>query len=838
MFGTFRTINPAVWLLPLITTLFGCGEAPSPSKDGCKPGEVALADGTCARTGLPGNLACPPGELWHEDRGCQPAGLPLDLPCQPGELFEGGVCKPAGVSPEGCAAGFMPDGDRGCEPILPSTTCSEGEMAIPGESTCREIVPCGDGPWGDIPLENTAQYVDQAYAGNDSDGSAVRPWKTIQQAINTTVPGGMIAIAAGTYEGNLVIGWKPIRIWGRCPSLVQIVGEPIMGTPTITMIGAAASGSELRNIGISGPTIALAATETEDILLDGIWAHDNEQGGIAIDFGSSAMIVNTLVEKTTRYGVLTNGAKMTMEDSVIRDVLNYSGAEFGVGVQIQNELTPHARSNVTVRRSVIERIQMHGINACSSDVVVEASVLRTKFFDSLTPYKSGIDVAMYEEKVPEPRPTLIVRSSVIEQNLGFGMRLFAADAVIEDTVIRNTKALSSGDAGNAIESLPLVNGGTLHRSNVTVRRTLLDNNRNAGIFFERSDAVLEGVAIRNTLAAPKGNIDTALQIQYGWGQGKASDVTVRGCLVDGVDGIGIGIVNSQASIEGTLVRGARPTPRRSGLGIGLIKFTNMDIPVNATINTSIIEDNVGFGFAVEAATANIEHSIIRRTQPTENGTSGRGILARNSVSLTESANLNLRGCLVEQNHESGMALFSSNATVEGSIVRGTQPSPAGYSGMGIAALVTEDTTIPSNLIVLTSIIEDNHQGGVIVGESTASIESSIVRNTKPEPSGAYGDGILAYYGSAVDVRDSDIMHNGRAGIASFGSSMLVSTSRIACNPFDLEGEVFDGLPFSFDGSYGWWCTMRGANDCSALDACAVQSAGITAPPPLEFIDPL
>ncbi len=39
-------------------------------------------------------------------------------------------------------------------PILPAAPCSAGQIAVPGDETCRELASCGDGTWGDIPVES------------------------------------------------------------------------------------------------------------------------------------------------------------------------------------------------------------------------------------------------------------------------------------------------------------------------------------------------------------------------------------------------------------------------------------------------------------------------------------------------------------------------------------------------------------------------------------------------------------------------------------------------------------------------------------------------------------
>src|SRR5262245_56159556 len=57
---------------------------------------------------------CAPGELTTEAGACQPAGLPTDMPCAPGQIVSEGGCGPAGVPPDACAVGFLPDGANGC----------------------------------------------------------------------------------------------------------------------------------------------------------------------------------------------------------------------------------------------------------------------------------------------------------------------------------------------------------------------------------------------------------------------------------------------------------------------------------------------------------------------------------------------------------------------------------------------------------------------------------------------------------------------------------------------------------------------------------------------------
>src|SRR5262245_50579203 len=73
--------------------------------------------------------------------------------CAPGEAsLAGGECQPAGVPAGACGQGFVSDANGGCKAVLPDVPCDPGTMALPGETTCREVMDCGAGPWAlDLP---------------------------------------------------------------------------------------------------------------------------------------------------------------------------------------------------------------------------------------------------------------------------------------------------------------------------------------------------------------------------------------------------------------------------------------------------------------------------------------------------------------------------------------------------------------------------------------------------------------------------------------------------------------------------------------------------------------
>ncbi|MBI2390357.1 MAG: hypothetical protein HYV09_12275 [Deltaproteobacteria bacterium] len=110
---------------------------------------AAIAAATACRSGddSPATCAAPyvarGGSCVPRFDDCGPAQVPVF----------GGGCATAGVPVDGCAEGFTHDGNGGCTPVLPAAPCPRGKIAVPGDTTCRELAACGEGTFGSIPVE-------------------------------------------------------------------------------------------------------------------------------------------------------------------------------------------------------------------------------------------------------------------------------------------------------------------------------------------------------------------------------------------------------------------------------------------------------------------------------------------------------------------------------------------------------------------------------------------------------------------------------------------------------------------------------------------------------------
>ncbi|MDI3283432.1 right-handed parallel beta-helix repeat-containing protein [Polyangium sp. 15x6] len=741
MLSMMRPLSRCLVLALLLVLLAseGCSSepeaAPAASPKTCPAGELLLEDGQCQPAGLPPDMVCPPGEWEMAGGGCAPAGLPPDMACPPGEMEKaGGGCQAAGIPQELCATGFSPDGHQGCAPILPMDPCPDGMMAVPGDMVCREVAPCGTGDWGNIPVDATTEFVNAAYPLNDSDGSQAKPWKTIKAGLNAAATGAIVAIAAGTYAENLTIEGKPVKLWGRCPSMVEIAGTS-NGLTAILVRGAAASASEVRGISITGPKYGIAIGSV-DVVLDRVRVHDTGDLGIAAvnSVASSAVIAltNSLVERATSAGVVALGATVTIERSVVRETKSDAGGAAGRGILAQPDDT--TRSHLTVRDSSVERNHETGIFVLASDVLVEATVVTGTLPDGNGQSGRGIEIG----RTTVGRSHATVRGSFLEKNHQFGIFVAASDAVIESTVVRGTPLDGSGQSGGGIWAQ---GSGPDVRSDVTVRASLIDDNREGGILLMGSDGLIETTVVRETKPIDVGTYSAGIKLVSQPDTGARSNVIVRGSRLEKNHIHGLHVLDSDASVEATVVQGTQ-LDGDGKLGWGMIVATSShDIPrAKVAVSDCLIENNHEIGMYVGASDVTVEATVIRATQPGANGVNGIGLVAETLLGPAQRANVTLTHSIVEKSHGFGVLVKDSDMEIDGTAVRETMPDGAVESGRGIE-VVSWETGAPATLTVRQSSIHDNHSIGISVVGAEALIEATLVRKTMSDGTEGPGRGI-------------------------------------------------------------------------------------------------
>lgn len=562
--------------------------------------------------------------------------------CTPGEWrTEAGLCQPAGIPPEACGDGFLADGDAGCAPILPAEPCARGLMAVPGDPVCREIAPCGTGKYGDIPADAVTQFVDGTYAGEDSDGTEARPWRTIQEGIDHAAPGAIVAVAAGTYEEDVVIEGKPVRLWGACPARVTIAGGA-GDEGAVQVLGAGANGSEIRGLAVTGASYGIEASGMEGLLIDHVWIRETGTIGLRAldDLGPTGVTLSgSLIEAAAGAGVLSRRAGLRVEASVVRGTLPDADGAFGRGIEIEEDRARGEGSRVALRRSTLEGNREVGLLVTGAEVNLEAIVVRGTLPDAQG--DRGLGVVLQPHDGTHVRAAARIDACLFEGNRDGGVLVLGSDARVSATVA----------AANRVSGLAI---------------------------YGDADALIEASVARGNLHDAEGHWGMGVEA-YGWSDGQSPRVAIRGYLSDRNHHTGLRIAGAEALIEGSVVRGTLPDGY-GDYGRGIVVqpsgfFSHPDLST-ATIRGCLLEDNLDVGMHVLGSDVTVESTTIRATGINPNGRYGDGIAVMHYLAPASAI---LDGVRVEGSARAGISNFGgavelrSSSVACGKLPLSTQP---------------------------------------------------------------------------------------------------------------------------------------------------------------------
>ncbi len=531
------------------------------------------------------------------------------LPCPPGTMEVADGCQPAGVLPDGCADGFVHDGDVGCEPTLPAGLCPAGQMAVPGDSTCREVAPCGNGPWGDIVTDGDTVYVDGSYAGGTSNGSAADPWTTIQQGISAAADGAVIAIAEGSYAEDPTLS-KPVTLWGRCPALVELVGSG-SGWATLTLYSGAAGGT-VRGLAIRGPAMGVIVLGASDVSLQELWVHDNDDRGVNVEHatnGASVTVSDCLIEDNRDHGAIATGASLTVLRTMVRGTQPWNGIA-GPGLGIQGDPQTGEQSSLTVSDSLIALNHDGGVGIYGGVTTIDGTVIRDTQPGASGEYGRGLSVQ--PDHITGLAATVTVTRSLLADNQEVGIYNGASALTVEDTVIRDTVPNSQGKFGRglSLEAHPF-NGDP---ATATVTRSFIVGSPDTNVFQWGSQGEFEASVLRGSPRGFTAQLDSDL--------GHPSTLDVDGCVVEAYTSAGIILFGATATITGTAIIGGDETSDYDLRGVNLQRALATGTPASVSLLRSRIEHHQGTAIAVFDAIAVVDQCLVRDTIPDIHNTYG------------------------------------------------------------------------------------------------------------------------------------------------------------------------------------------------------------------------
>lgn len=93
----------------------------------------------------------------------------------------------------------------------------------------------------------------------------------------------------------------------------------------------------------------------------------------------------------------------------------------------------------------------------------------------------------------------------------------------------------------------------------------------------------------------------------------------------------------------------------------------------------------------------------------------------------------------------GIFILGSDVALAGVVVRDIEPTEADGGGMGIGAIIGDDTYDRANVRVTASLVERSTMMGVLVGGSDVELLGVVVRDTRSDEDGSQGHGISIQY---------------------------------------------------------------------------------------------
>ncbi|MDP6934599.1 MAG: right-handed parallel beta-helix repeat-containing protein, partial [Myxococcota bacterium] len=367
-------------------------------------------------------------------------------------------------------------------------TCGEGEL-LDGETCVPEA--CGTGTWGNLETDPDTVYVD-ASAEAGGDGSEDRPFTVIQEGLDAQDDKAMVAVAAGTYVENLLLGrdQSGVHLAGRCRALVSLDGSQGSAEDDEGGAGLYLDGGLTSSWAVSGLTVTGAARAGlyqlgGRVTVEEVDFTQNGRFGLLLLSGQ-AEVRAARVHDNQRGGVGAAGHTVTLDQVEVLRSRAEAGGQWGRGIEVTTG------SVLTVTDSTVANNEDVGIYLVESEATLVDSELHDNANVGLFGSESTVQMQGCRVFDEEDRGSSWNRGINVQDST-----LVATDSTLESV---NGGALSSYDSSVTLEGFDV-----------------LDARYGAGIYFD------------------------------GFGQ-----LSATGCLVQGNDGAGLTLRESQAVLTGCL----------------------------------------------------------------------------------------------------------------------------------------------------------------------------------------------------------------------------------------------------------------------------------------------
>lgn len=333
---------------------------------------------------------------------------------------------------------------------------------------------------------------------------------------------------------------------------------------------------------------------------------------------------------------------------------------------------------------------------------------------------------------------LLARRVLVERARDLGVYALGGTITLESSSVRDTRSASGGVRGYGVGGENRLSNGKL--AHVVVRGSIVERNRDAGVFVIGGTAKIEGSLVRDTLLGPeKGGF--AAWAQADDDRGVTSSMTIERSVLSGSVTAGVHAVKGELIIRDTAI--LRTRSRASTRDHGLCVFSER---ATLTMTDSLCRWAQEIGVEAAGGAARIERVAIRDITPNAQGQGGVGL---GFVHNTGNPQVEVLDTGVSNVVDSGVIVFGGDAILRGCAIRDVTTVTGSFGdGVSVAAYPLSGEWAPSSATVEQTVIERVARGGIAAfALGTVSLRDvrlactglpligSARRGTEPEPLG-------------------------------------------------------------------------------------------------------
>lgn len=584
-----------------------------------------------------------------------------------------------------------------------------------------------------------------------------------------------------------------------------------------------------------GASLSLVGCRLSDTDGNGIWAQ-GEQTTVTVDrclfdshghqsvdgltpFALRALDGAAATVSRSRFSEPEVGGTLATSDaSVAVDSSVFDGGSTATGLWMAPaHVYAHDGGYAEVTRSRLHRSSGFGVAARGAGAT---AVVRECLIDETESYWYSGQSGRWGVMARSAGAHVVIEHSRVHRAAGAGVVSWSGALVtVRDSLISETLVPSDGNQS--------IGWGLYARINalVELERTRITGNVAMGIHLaDGSTASVQDVVVDSTLPGQGVGEGIGVFVQQG------STLTGQGLRVAGSSAMGVFCRSSQLDLERVELFGTMPRSTTGSEGAGLVLRDGCD----ATISDLRIHANhqvgataVGFGTSLEVEGFLVDGQL-PAAGPTGLQQDGIGVWAK------DGGDIRLRGGRITGNQTYAAVVQGAGSDLElvGVVIDQTRPGADGASGAGILAQGYDESDQPwsqTYLQVESSVVRGNRFAGLEVQNfAHATVENSVLTQT----SGGVGDfadfadGIRIVTGKDIQIRNSILSNNSRAGMSASGLAALSVTGNV------------------FAGNY-WGLVLEDGTDAVLLSNAVVLNAqGVASsgrldvgPPPAELLPP-